>query len=170
MSNITKTPTTVATANHLYTLISIITMASWAIFGFLVWVPMLIRMTMVTSALVFYSAITRKDFDVSANLQKATTFYADGFYHVLAAMKGEQTQNRKQPSLEISPRRFAVEIVVAICFWGILPGILLPEFGIELVGMISETTIALFTAIATLIGIMIGIFVVGAILIALEEL
>lgn len=91
-----ETPEAVPTANevsiadrlveYVYRLILGVTVGTWTVVGFLVWVPLLIRTTTILAGTVFYSTLFRDQPRVN-NAQRgvhfAVSFYPRGFDHFI---------------------------------------------------------------------------------------
>ena len=70
-----------------YALILVVTVGGWAIAGFGVWVPLLVRTTTLLAAAVFYATLFRDQPRVTSaerSLHFAVRFYVRGFEHFLA--------------------------------------------------------------------------------------
>jgi hypothetical protein len=69
-----------------YALILVVTMGAWAVLGFVVWVPLLVRATILLAGTVFYVSLFR-DPEKLAHAQRSVHFavrlYARGFEHFL---------------------------------------------------------------------------------------
>lgn len=78
-----------------YAVILGITVAAWTVLGFVVWVPLLVRNTLLLTATVFYVSLFRDPARLAharARVGFATRFYGRGFEHFLAfyRQRGEQ--------------------------------------------------------------------------------
>ena len=78
-------------AQHLiegvYAVILVVTVATWAVLGFVVWVPLLVRHTIFLAGTVFYGSLIRDQIRVAHaqhQVQFAARFYARGFEHFFA--------------------------------------------------------------------------------------
>ena len=78
-------------AQHLiegvYAVTLAVTTAAWAVLGFLVWVPLLVRNTILLAGTVFYASLIRDQISVAAAkdcVQFAARFYGRGFEHFRA--------------------------------------------------------------------------------------
>ena len=70
-----------------YAVILVVTMGAWAILGFVVWVPLLVRNTIFLTGSVFYASLLRDQVivaDAKDAVVFAARFYARGFEHFRA--------------------------------------------------------------------------------------
>ena len=70
----------------------LIVLLLWAVVGFLVWIPMLVRSTLFFSGMLVLSSINRNIGLERARyaLETSVTLYADGFQKILRSMKRSQ--------------------------------------------------------------------------------
>jgi hypothetical protein len=108
-----------------YLFILIVTVTGWTVVGFFVWVPLLIRMTMVLTGVVLYSALVgEKDRVTHAQqgLYFAVRFYLRGFEHFITFYRQRhegEPQGGLLPS-EIRWKEMIVQCVWVIVAWGII--------------------------------------------------
>ena len=70
-----------------YAVILVVTVGAWAILGFVVWVPLLVRTTTLLAGTVFYVSLFRNPArmaDAQAGVHFAVRFYSRGFKHFRA--------------------------------------------------------------------------------------
>ena len=70
-----------------YAVILVVTVGAWAILGFVVWVPLIVRNTILLAGTVFYASLFRDQIrvaDAKGCVQFAARFYGRGFEHFLA--------------------------------------------------------------------------------------
>jgi hypothetical protein len=108
-----------------YLLILIVTVTGWTVVGFLVWVPLLIRMTMVLTGVVLYSALVGDKDPVTKaqqGLYFAVRFYLRGFEHFITFYR-ERHEGEPQGGLlpsKIRWQEMIVQCVWVIVAWGII--------------------------------------------------
>src|SRR5580700_5243465 len=87
-----------------YFLILVVTVTGWTVIGFLVWVPLLIRTTMLLTAVVLYATLFRDQGRVvraEEALSLAVSFYVRGFEHFIGFYRqrhGGRSDNELMPS------------------------------------------------------------------------
>jgi hypothetical protein len=87
-----------------YAVILGVTVSAWAILGFVVWVPLLVRATTLLAATVFYVSLFRDNARLEhakSRVQFAVRFYPGGFAHFLAFYR--QRGEPEQPTGLIEP-------------------------------------------------------------------
>lgn len=97
--------------------ILVVTVGGWAIVGFLVWVPLLIRTTMLLSATVLYSTLFGdQDRVVNAeqNLYFAVRFYLRGFEHFVNFYR---RRHEATPKAGLLPSKIHWKEMVVQCVW-----------------------------------------------------
>lgn len=109
-----------------YFLILIITVAAWAVIGFLVWFPLLIRTTVLFSASVAYCSLFRDEARVQRTrdaLHFSVHLYAHGFRHFLEFYRNrrspEATEGLLEPLAELKWRELIVECIWVIVVWSL---------------------------------------------------
>ena len=110
-----------------------VTIAVWAVVGFLFWIPLLARTTAMFSVGILYATLTREDPAVYGHhLHTAIGFYPEGFRKTLDALYPDQ--ENAPPTESDSPLhvgRLVLEAIWAGVFWlGIL-------FTLEQTGLLS---------------------------------
>lgn len=102
----------------------LVSLAIWAIVGFIFWIPVLVRSTASFSAAILYATLTGTAANhIGAQMNAAISFYFRGFNLIRDAMFAP-----RQVADELPPFRllqFISEALWAALFWGIIVGWLL---------------------------------------------
>jgi hypothetical protein len=108
-----------------YASILAVTTVVWTMLGFVLWVPLLVRNTVLLAGTVFYASLYRdnaKVMDAQDQVKFATRFYVLGFEHFLAFYR--QRREPEQPVGLLEPLRtmtrgdFVVEGAWVVTVWG----------------------------------------------------
>lgn len=100
-----------------------LTIVLWAIMGFLVWVPLLMRAIFLMSGAVLYSSMLKREAGkAEARLNHAMAFYPRGFERLFIAVRGEIINNDVEESGGFgywfcSVLHFLIELFIAALFW-----------------------------------------------------
>jgi hypothetical protein len=113
-------------ADHLvegvYAVVLVVTVTAWGVVGFAVWVPLVVRSTMLLAAVVFYSTLF-SDLARIANAERALHFavrlYVRGFEHFLGFYRHRHDPEPPVGLLEPLSDMKWKELVVQ-CLWVIL--------------------------------------------------
>ncbi len=103
----------------------VIVLLLWTIIGFIIWIPLLIRMIAYFSGMITISTFRKTDIREAQNrLNFAIEFYINGFKKVVDVWKrdsGEEIKLKDNESLSIIPllKSLAIDIVWTIIFWTI---------------------------------------------------
>lgn len=95
----------------------LISLAVWAVVGFLYWIPMLVFAIVRFSALVVYTPLARTDpSSLGSQLDRAVGFYVQGFSNLFVAWSG------KRPGYEGDDPEIQWKVVIlstlgALVFW-----------------------------------------------------
>jgi hypothetical protein len=115
-------------ADHLveavYAVVLVVTVSAWALVGFAVWVPLVVRSTMLLAAVVFYATLFR-DLARIANAERALHFavrlYVRGFDHFLAfyrhRLEPEPPVGLLEPLSEMKWKELLVQCLWVILVW-----------------------------------------------------
>jgi hypothetical protein len=101
----------------------------WAVVGFLFWIPILARVTMIFSSLIFHAAITKQNPDsLKEYLDAAVSFYPNGFRTAYAIFSFDSTRIIS----EAPPLRYRFDIIfyesfLSIVFWLSILWLITPE-------------------------------------------
>jgi hypothetical protein len=97
--------------------ILVLTLAVWAVVGFVFWVPLLARCTAIFSAGVLLAALARRDAGAyGRQLEIAMSFYADGFRKTVEALTARSSEERDW-DFPLAIGRFLAESLWAAIFW-----------------------------------------------------
>lgn len=106
----------------------------WAPIGFLLWIPLLVRATIVFAAFVVHAAITGQDpTHLRQHLEAAIDFWFAGFRFARETVQPQSSSVRRP--FESQTSRVLIEILWAIAFWVALTLLIHPE---TIVGLIPE--------------------------------
>ena len=123
-----------------YAVILGVTVAGWAVLGFVVWVPLVIRYTILLAGTVFYCSLFRDQIKVAeaqGHVQFAARFYARGFEHFLTFYRQRREPETPVGLFEPLTAMTRGELLV-VCAW--------------VVGAWSATVFALTRASSALFG------------------
>jgi hypothetical protein len=98
-----------------------ISLAIWAIIGFLFWVPFLARAIAVFSSSVLYYTMTNRDAShLAPYLETAINFYSRGFKLIMSTFSNLESPQgtRATDLLPFQAARVMVEFLSAFLFWG----------------------------------------------------
>lgn len=97
-------------------LMFLIVVTAWAVIGFVLWIPLLVRATTVFSAMVVHAAITGQKPDVlRGHLESASRFYPDGF-RIAFDVVHKPTNSQPHP-VHIQFWRVFAECLWTLAFW-----------------------------------------------------
>ena len=107
-----------------YAVILAVTVGAWAVLGFVVWVPLLVRTTSILAGTVFYVSLFRDQARVAqaqANVHFAVRFYARGFEHFLVFYRQraepETPVGLFEPLTTMTGRELLVECAWVVTVW-----------------------------------------------------
>lgn len=113
----------------------------WTLVGFFFWIPFLIRMISLTSAIMIFiaisSSITTSRSDLMRKLQKAIDFYLDGFTSIrdtltnVESAHGSSVDRRQE--VNINWAEVIIQSIFALLFWLISLSIVLQDFTVFIV-------------------------------------
>ncbi|SEH04745.1 Uncharacterised protein [Candidatus Venteria ishoeyi] len=102
-------------------IVLLFTLVIWAILGFTMWIPLIIRITAWYSVLVVLSVFSPINLQSAHHaLDKATTFYIDGFIRIIQStlqISSESATGFLHKDVEISLNILLKEFVVTLIFW-----------------------------------------------------
>lgn len=126
-----RTRTNVGLAERLiegvYAFILVVTVGSWSIAGFLVWIPLLVRTTTLLAASVFYATLFRDQARVLSaqrSLHFAVRFYVRGFEHFTTFYRQRHDPDPPvglfEPLSEMKWKELAIECGWVLGVWLVL--------------------------------------------------
>lgn len=115
-------------------IVTVVLLAVWAVVGFLLWVPFLVRAIGLYVGAVFASVISGRDLGRAQDaLELATTFYVEGFRKMIESVPGYR---RRQAESEIETQVFGwawwlviSHTVFSIVFWLFVFGLVRSKTG-----------------------------------------
>jgi hypothetical protein len=98
------------------------TLAVWAVVGFLFWIPLLFRVTTVFSAIVVHAAITRQEpSQLRHSLETASSFYPLGFRVAIDTLYNPNAGlSSRRDGYGLSIWRVLIEVFWTLSFWLLL--------------------------------------------------
>jgi hypothetical protein len=111
------TPTLITRAVML--VILCMTLAVWAVIGFIFWIPLLVRVTTVFSAMVIHAAITQQGpGQLRDSLETASGFYPLGFRVAIETLYNPNAGlGSRRASYDLGIGRVLVEVLWTVAFW-----------------------------------------------------
>lgn len=110
-----------------YALILVVTVGTWTLVGFAVWVPLLVRTTTLLAAAVLYASLFREQrrvLDAQQAVYFAVRFYILGFSHFLAFYRRrhepEPPVGLLEPLARMKWRQLLLECIWVILVWAVL--------------------------------------------------
>jgi hypothetical protein len=112
-------------------LMFVVVATTWAVVGFLLWIPLLVRVTTVFSAMVVHATITGQKPDaLHSYLETASRFYSDGFRIAFEVV--HKPANKEPQPLVIRLSRVFGECMWTVTFWILLLTIFYPSLVVSL--------------------------------------
>lgn len=103
----------------LFWIIAVIVTVLWSVIGFLIWIPLLTRMTMLFTAAILTTMLTGRDpTDAERKLEFAIMFYARGFYLLRETFSGTTHHGQFDLPQPQHVGRLIIEIIFCLVFWG----------------------------------------------------
>ena len=101
----------------------------WAVVGFLFWIQILARVTMIFSSLIFHAAITKQNPDsLKEYLDTAVSFYPNGFRTAYAIFSFDSNRiTSEAPPLRYRFDIIFYELFLSIAFWLSILWLITPE-------------------------------------------
>ena len=110
-----------------YAVILIVTIGSWTIVGFAVWVPLVVRTTTLLAAAVFYATLFRDSARITnaeRSLHFAVRFYVKGFDHFITFYRQRHAPvpsiGLLEPLSDMKWRELIVECMWVLGVWALL--------------------------------------------------
>jgi len=110
-----------------YGLIVVVTVVTWAVIGFMVWVPLLIRTTAVLAGTIFYATLFRDQARVvnsQRSVHMAVRFYIRGFEHFVTFYRQRHDPDPPigflEPISDLRWKELLIECLWVICVWAML--------------------------------------------------
>ena len=107
-----------------YSFILVVTVGGWALAGFAVWIPLLVRTTTLLAAAVFYATLFRDQARVvnaQRSLHFAVRFYVRGFEHFLTFYRQRHDPEPPiglfEPLSEMKWKELVVECIWVLGVW-----------------------------------------------------
>ena len=122
-------------------LMFLIVVTAWAVIGFVLWIPLLVRATTVFSAMVVHAAITGQKPDVlRGHLESASRFYPEGFRIAFDVI--HKPTNSQPHAGHIQFWRVFAECLWTLAFWILVLMIFYPTLLVPLWTALSVASVA----------------------------